>query len=219
MTQQCDTIVAVSRTRGDAALPLRTRTPCSWAGQVLRHPLALLNDHAHLEKKAAANALELLGRRPENGDKALDDRWVSVMTSVARDEIEHLGTVVRLLTRRGGQLSNVHRNPYAAALRRLVRLGAGPQELVDRLLVSALIELRSCERFSVLADHDGDRELSKLYRGLSASEQGHYLAFVNFARGVGQEKQVAQRWGQMLEAEAQIMSAQSAGPRMHSGVL
>ena len=218
MDRRCDTIVVVNRTRGDAALPLKTRTPRSWAQQVLRDPVALLNDHAHLEKKAAANALELLGRRPVQGNKALNDRWGSVMTGMARDEIEHLSTVIRLLARRGGQLSNVHRNPYAAALRRLVRLGAGPQELVDRLLVSALIELRSCERFAVLAEHGDDRELSRLYRGLSVSEKGHYLVFVRFARDTGQEKQVTQRWDQMLEAEARIMAAQSAGPRMHSGV-
>src|SRR2546421_2525429 len=133
----------------DTDLPLRYITPTSWAVDVLAHPLELLNDHAHLEKKAASNAIELVNRYPEPNPP---ENWVSAMTAIARDEVEHLAVVTRLLARRGGRLSRQHGNPYASELRALVRKGEGPSELVDRLLVSALIEARSCERFKLLAD-------------------------------------------------------------------
>src|SRR5215212_625459 len=100
----------------DADLPLRHPTPPRWAPEVLRHPLELLNDHAHLEKKAAANALELLNRWPEPSPP---EAWVAAMTAVARDEVEHLATVSRLLARRGGRLTKSHSNPYANALHAL----------------------------------------------------------------------------------------------------
>src|SRR5215210_41194 len=133
----------------DAELPLRYQTPPLWAREVLSRPLELLNDHAHLEKKAAANALELLNRWPEPSPP---ENWVTAMTAVARDEVEHLAIVCRILARRGGRLTKQHSNPYAGALRALVRQGTGRGELVDRLMVSALIEARSCERFRLLGE-------------------------------------------------------------------
>src|SRR6476661_7391883 len=113
----------------DADLPLRYITPAPWAASALRDPLALLNDHAHLEKKAATNALELLNRWPEPNPP---ENWVAAMTAVARDEVEHLATVSRLLARRGGRLTKQHANPYASELHKLVRKGQGPAELIDR---------------------------------------------------------------------------------------
>src|SRR6185369_8211374 len=100
----------------ETQLPLKYRTPGSWAVGVLARPLELLNDHAHLEKKAATNALELLNRWPE---PAPPENWVAAMTAVARDEVEHLATVSRLLSRRGGRLTKSHSNPYANALHAL----------------------------------------------------------------------------------------------------
>src|SRR4051794_858931 len=91
-------------------LPLRYRTPAHWALHVLARPLELLNDHAHLERKAATNALELLNRWPEPNPP---ENWVAAMTAVARDEVEHLATVSRLLARRGGRLTKSHANPHA----------------------------------------------------------------------------------------------------------
>lgn len=202
----------------DADLPLHLVTPLAWAECVLEDPLTLLNDHAHLERKAAGNALELMHRWP---DPDPPDHWVKAMTSIARDEVEHLAIVTRLLARRGGTLTRNHKNHYALALRDLVRLGDGPLELIDRLLVSALIEARSCERFALLAaaiEIDADPELVKLYRALWASERGHYLVFLDLAYGVVERDIVDQRWHEMLEREAEIMRAQATGARIHSWI-
>jgi tRNA-(ms[2]io[6]A)-hydroxylase len=201
--------------RTDDELPLRYQTPPAWATAVLREPLALLNDHAHLEKKAAGNALELLNRWPEPNPP---ENWVSAMTAVARDEVEHLALVCRLLARRGGKLTKQHRNEYAMELRQHVRSGKGKEELVDRLMISALIEARSCERFKLLAEATADdSELQKLYKGLWASEHGHYRTFIQLAEQIMPARDVRERWNEMLDLEAQIAAQQSSGPRMHSG--
>src|ERR1019366_6942739 len=139
-------------------LPLHSRTPVEWARAVLADPIRLLIDHAFLEKKAATNALELLTRWP--GEWM--DGWVETMTGVARDEAAHLAQVTRILLRRGGRLDRVHKNPYANSLRLLVGKG-DPAEILDRLLVSAVIEVRSCERFAVLASITADAELAAFY--------------------------------------------------------
>ncbi|MDH3584331.1 MAG: DUF2202 domain-containing protein, partial [Phycisphaerae bacterium] len=195
-------------------LPLRSFTPDAWARQVLRRPLELLSDHAHLEKKAAANALELVSRWPQPDPP---EQWVAAMTAIAREETEHLGQVNRLLNRRGGRLSRHHRNPYAAALRELVRRGQGANELMDRLMVSALIEARSAERFEVLGRITEDRELQRLYRDLWASEHGHYRTFLNLAQPLAPAAEFEQRWQDLLDAEARILADQPPGPRMHGG--
>jgi tRNA-(ms[2]io[6]A)-hydroxylase len=197
------------------ALPLHSRTPPEWARAVLADPIRLLIDHAFLERKAAANAMELLTRWPSDGV----DGWVETMTSVARDEAAHLAQVTRILTSRGGRLDRGHSNPYAKSLRMLVRKG-DQDEILDRLLVSALIEVRSCERFAVLAaGASADPELAALYRGLFLSEFGHYKVFLALARKIAKPAVVERRWQEMLAAEARILGEQAAGPRIHSGHL
>jgi tRNA 2-(methylsulfanyl)-N6-isopentenyladenosine37 hydroxylase len=195
---------------------------------VLTDPIALLADHAFLEKKAALNALQLLERWPQEWVPG----WVETMTSVARDEAAHLAQVTRLLLRRGGRLGRTHKNPYANALRDLVRKGESIPEAVDRLFVSALIEARSCERFSVLAQAAEDPELAALYKALFSSEFGHYKIFLRLANKIERHNRVRahrpngplcaaeneSRWQEMLQAEARIIAEQEPGPRIHSGV-
>jgi tRNA-(ms[2]io[6]A)-hydroxylase len=195
-----------------AALPLHSRTPIEWGRAVLADPIALLVDHAFLEKKAANNAMELMTHWPSDWFPG----WVEAMTAVARDEAAHLAQVVRLLTRRGGRLGRIHKNPYADALRKLVRKGEAA-EILDRLFVSALIELRSCERFAVLAAASDDAELAAFYRALFASEMGHYKLFLKLAHKIGPKAATEARWGHMLASEARILAEQTTGPRIHSG--
>jgi tRNA-(ms[2]io[6]A)-hydroxylase len=195
------------------ALPLHSRTPMEWGRSVLTHPISLLVDHAFLEKKAASNAMDMLTRWPNEWL----DGWVEAMTSVARDEAVHLAQVTRILLDRGGRLDRTHKNPYANSLRLLVRKGESA-EVLDRLLVAALIEVRSCERFSVLASTSADVELASFYRALYSSELGHYKVFLNLARKFTAQPALDARWLQMLAAEATILSQQEPGPRIHSGL-
>jgi tRNA-(ms[2]io[6]A)-hydroxylase len=197
-------------------LPLLSWTPDGWAEVALRDPLALLSDHAHLEKKAAANALELVNRWPE---PSCPEEWTQTLAGIASDEAAHLNSVVRLLNERGGRLERAHRNDYARRLRQHVRKGRGHEELLDRLLVSALIELRSCERFEILARHceDRDPELARLYKRLWSSEFGHYRVFLRLAEWVVAPPEVEARWRELLRSEAETIAVQPPGPRMHSG--
>lgn len=201
---------------GREELPLLSRTPDEWAAVALRDPLALLSDHAYLEKKAAANALELLNRWPE---PSRPEEWTQTLAAIASDEAAHLSGVVRLLTDRGGRLDRAHRNDYARQLRQHVRKGRGHEDLLDRLLVSALIELRSCERFEILARHceDPDPVLARFYQRLWSSEFGHYRVFLRLAERVVAADEVEARWREMLRIEAETIAAQPPGPRMHSG--
>lgn len=199
-----------------ADLPLLYQTPKAWAAQVLQQPLALLNDHAHLERKAASNALEMLSRWPEPSPP---ENWVQTMTAVARDEVEHLAVVCRILSRRGGELTKNHTNSYAKSLHNHVRRGR-TGHLLDRLIISALIEARSCERFALLAESADDTELSRLYKGLWASEAGHYRVFLQLARDLPDPREdVETRWREFLEIEADLIQQQPAEPIMHGSVM
>lgn len=196
------------------SLPLRHRTEPGWAPRVLREPLDLLSDQAYLEKKAANNALEFLNLWP--GPQA-PPHWLASVSSIAQDEATHMRMVLKLLEKRGGKLARTHKNPYALDLRACVRRGRGLLDLADRLLVSALIEARSCERFERLAEACGDAELGKFYAGLLKSENGHYRLFLDMAKKVLPAKEVEARWDKLLDMEAGIIRAQPPGPRIHSG--
>ncbi len=128
-----------------------------------------------------------------------------------------MGLVLRLLEKRGGKLPKTHRNPYALALQQWVRKGKGSDELADRLLISALIEARSCERFERLAEAAPDGELARFFGSLVKSEKGHYQIFIGMAGSVLAEEKVSARWKYLAEKEAEIIETQPAGPRVHSG--
>jgi tRNA 2-(methylsulfanyl)-N6-isopentenyladenosine37 hydroxylase len=199
----------------EVTLPLRSQTPVKWAVDALQHPLALLSDHAFLERKAANNALELMTKWP--GDYVTG--WVETLAAIARDEAAHLAQVSRVLTKRGGRLNRVHKNSYANELRLHVRKGSAG-EILDRLFVSALIEARSCERFGVLAEaaQAADPELAKFYRALYSSELGHYKVFLKLATRISKRDVADPRWQEWLDCEATILAQQEPGPRIHSGV-
>ena len=202
-------------------------TPPAWAAGVLGAPQALLADHAHLERKAASNALDLLSRWPVptqiDGSHAHAEAagvWTRTLTRIARDESQHLVQVLDLLHARGGAMTRHHENAYAAALHRHVRRGQGLDDLMDRLLVAALIECRSVERFCLLAAKADDGALTRLYGGLEASERGHHASFLRLALllpGLAPEG-VGSRYATLLDAEAEIMAAAPPGPGIHSGI-
>ena len=193
-------------------LCLKVPTDDSWAAAAMRDVDATLVDHAHCELKAASNALSLVGRHPGDAELA------QVLSEVAREEIDHFQRVVALLAARGVAMGPPPVDAYAAALRRAAgALARGPAltALVDRLLVAAIIEARSCERFQLLADtaRDGDATLHALWRELLASEARHYRTFVDLAvRAAGGDRvTVTQRLDQLAEAEGAIVTALARG--------
>ncbi len=200
-------------------LCLKVPTDDSWAAAAMRDVDATLVDHAHCELKAASNALSLVGRHPGDAELA------QVLSGVAREEIDHFQRVVALLAARGVAMGPPPVDAYAAALRRAAgALARGPAltPLVDRLLVAAIIEARSCERFQLLAEtaagtvagtEERDAALHTLWRELLASEARHYRTFVDLAvRAAGGDRAgVTQRLDQLAEAEGAIVIALARG--------
>lgn len=195
-----------------ATLPLAWWTPVDWADAVLADERALLADHAQLEREAARNALALMRRAPAHVDALT---WTTRLNAVARDEVSHLGQVTARLADRGGELPRGFSNPYARGLRDLVRPGGGHDEVVDLLLVSALIECRSCERFAHLAATDHD--LAPFFGSLMASELGHHRLFLTLAGWVAGDEGATRRWQELLVAEGEVAAGQPPGPRIHAG--
>jgi tRNA 2-(methylsulfanyl)-N6-isopentenyladenosine37 hydroxylase len=187
---------------------LRSATDDAWAAKAVRDLDAVLVDHAHCEMKAATNAMSLVVRHP--GDLAL----VRALTEIAREELEHFALVVERLERRGLALGAPPVDDYAADLRRAMNALPASEVplLVDRLLVGALIEARSCERFKLLLGAlPPDAELRPFYEELFACEARHYRTYVDLAlRAAGPLRdEVERRLDRLAEAEARIASALS----------
>lgn len=191
---------------------LRVPTGPEWARAAVADLDAVLVDHAHCEMKAASNAMSLVVRHP--GDMAL----VRELAELAREEMDHFVRVVAILAERGLALGPPPVDTYAAELRRRVAevsRGSSLPAVVDRLLVGALIEARSCERFKLLLaalPADAPAEMRALYTELFAAEARHYRAYVELAvRVAGEERRpdvearlevVAEQEGKVVEALA-----------------
>lgn len=178
-------------------LRLRCATSPAWLPRVLGALDAVLVDHAHCEKKACANALSLLQAYPDVPGLPL------TMARLAREEAAHLVRVLALLERRGLELGPDAGDPYAQGLRTLVRTGSLPRRL-DRLLVAAIIEARSCERLALLGSALPEPELQRLYTELARSEDGHQRLFLQLAERAHGEA-AGPRLETLLEAEAALV--------------
>ena len=194
------------------AFQLAWETPTSWVERISEHTLELLEDHAHCELRAAASAQAIISKRPRSRE------LVKSLGIVASEELEHFNQVVEILHARGGQLGAAQNNPYAAGLLSGTSSRQG-EVLLDRLLVSSLIEARSLERFVLLSRHLPDAELRDLYQSLVGSEAGHRALFVHLAREHYPAKRVDERLAEFIEHEANVVSNLPFSPRMHSGVV
>ena len=190
-------------------LCLKVPSDPGWAAAALRDLDAVLVDHAHCEMKAASNALSLAARHP------VSLTLVRALTDLARDEIEHFQRVLGFLEARGLPLGSPVVDTYAADLRKacgaLPRKDA-PPPIVDRLLVSALIEARSCERFKLLMVALGplrDPELYAFYAELFAAEARHYQVLVDLAieAAEGDAARVLARLALLSDSEGEIVRA------------
>ena len=196
--------------RGVAAF-LAAETPQRWIEEACARLPELLLDHANCELKAASTALALIYRYPER--RKLADR----MSRLAREELRHFEQVMRTLDAFDVPFRRLTASRYAAALNEAVRADE-PERLLDKLLVGALIEARSCERFAVLAPQLPGR-LAEFYRGLLASEARHfehYLAFARSETGVGGHA-LETRLAQLKAVEARLVVSPDPEFRFHSG--
>ena len=193
-------------------LCLTVATDAGWLAAAARDLDAVLVDHAHCEMKAASHALSLVARHP--GDFELS----RALTALARDEIDHFDRVVVFIERRGLSLGHPPIDEYAASLRREAsRLPRdGTPLLADRLLVAALIEARSCERFKLLLGAaSGDAELLAFYEELFTCEARHFRTYTDLARRAcgGDEGLVARRLRMVAEIEGGIVASRLGAPR------
>jgi len=189
---------------------LRSRTSPAWVARVEERPIELLSDHAHCELRAAASAQQLIVKHVQ------DSRLVQRMSAIAREELEHFELVLDVLSKRGATLLPARANPYAEGLL-AARSHRKEELLLDRLLVSSLIEARSLERFLLLAEHLRDRELAAFYRALVPSEASHQALFVELAREHYAPERVRERLEELLGVEARVLAALPFEARMHSG--
>lgn len=193
-------------------LPLAQATQPAWIEAARRATATILLDHAHCEKRAASTAVGFLFRYPERAALA------QALAKVAREELIHFERVLSELTRRGLHLKRLAPSSYGAELYRYVRSWQ-PAKLVDELLVSALIEARSCERFALLADAlaDEDPQLAALYRELGPSETRHAALYLELAEQVAPREDVLARLSTLAAREAAIVAAPGAAVRLHAG--
>ena len=191
---------------------LAAPTPAAWADAAARDPLALLSDHAHCELKAAANAMTLLKRNPTRPGLALR------LMPLVREETEHLHRVLRELDQRGSHLDHDTPNPYASRLQGTARTTSRHgQAYLDALLVSALIELRSHERFECLAACPALADLHPLYAALREAEARHGELFTRLALEAHDEELVEARFAELAQVESTVLAELAPGSRVHSG--
>ena len=190
-------------------LHLQSTSSERWLHQVDRHLNEILIDHAHCEQKAASTAMDLMFDYVENEDLCRE------MSEIVREELEHFQLVRNLLKQRAVKFVRLKPSTYGRKLKELVHRQE-PQRAVDRLLVGALIEARSCERFVLLRDHLQDMQLKEFYGSLYESEARHHATYVRLAKQFGSESEVNARLQELAVAEAEIIAQGCELPRMHS---
>ncbi len=190
-------------------LCLHSRTQDAWLQRAIAGTDDVLIDHAHCERKAATNALNLLGRFPDHAELQ------TPLLALAREELEHFELVLGLLAARGTPLKAQAPTGYQARLFELVR-GGMPDKLVDSLLCGALIEARSCERFRLLSEQHPDAELRQAFRSLLESEARHHSVFVRLAEMQAPREVVRARLEELAQQEVAILERVPPLARIHS---
>ena len=193
-------------------LGLKLLTDPRWANIAEDNLEAILTDHAWCEQKAATNAITIITINSEFPDLVTD------MLALAKEEIEHFQMVHEIILKRGLTLGRECKDEYVGELAKYMKqsnTGSRVSGLVERLLFSAMIEARSCERFKVLSENINDPELSVFYRELMESEASHYTTFITYARKYGIGIDVEKRWREWLEFEASIISKYGKSQTVH----
>jgi len=192
-------------------LKLQLPTDPRWATLVDANLEDILVDHAYCEQKAASSCISLIIQFPER------TKLVETLTPIVAEEWEHFSRVLSQLRKRGFTLGKKRTDAYVVALSKHERKGDRiERQLMDKLLINALIEARSCERFKTLWKNLQDEELKQFYYELMASEAGHYVTFIKLAKEYMPDEVVKARWEELLQIEAGIISSMEVrADRMH----
>ena len=192
-------------------LNLQLPTDPRWVDIAAMNIEDILVDHAYCEQKAASSCISLILRFPDL------DHLVEVLSPVVAEEWEHFERVMVQIRKRGFKFGWPRKDEYVIALLGFVKKGGSRmQQLTEQLLMNALIEARSCERFKLLWKNLEDEELKGFYYELMVSEAGHYVNFISLARHYYPEEKVNARWAEWLAFEAEVLSTIDVrGDRMH----
>jgi tRNA-(ms[2]io[6]A)-hydroxylase len=209
VSQRREAAAAARFARATGETSLRAATPRAWVEAARADLPTLLVDHSNCEKKAASTAMALIFAYPE-------DRTLGVALSrLAREELKHFEQVERLMKRL--EVPHVRLKPgrYASELRKLVRTHE-PKRKLDLMIVHALIEARSCERFRLLSKHLPG-EVRELYAQLEGSEARHFEMYLQFAEREFEAAEIAQRLEVIATREAELATSPDLELRFHSG--
>lgn len=190
-------------------LHLAQRTDDDWFDRIADDLDAILIDHAHLEKRAASTALAMVFRYTSKMTLARE------LSRVVREEMEHFELMLDVLEARGIEFGQLDPAPYAKQLVKQIRTHE-PQTLLDKLLVAALIEARSCERFQILGRRLPDPALRELYADLAAQEARHHTLYTGLARQYFPADEVQVRLDELAAVETAAIEASAGWARLHS---
>ena len=191
-------------------LGLKLPTDPRWVNIVSQNIEEILTDHAWCEQKAVSNSMSLVISYPEYTE------LVDEMLQIAKEELAHFEMVHQKIKDRGLVLGKERRDEYVNDLYSFMRKGYKREiALIDRLLFSALIEARSCERFKILSEQIKDEDLKSFYRELMISEATHYTTFLSYARKYAGKEDVEKRWQEWLTFEAEIIGKYGKKETMH----
>ena len=191
-------------------LGLQFETETSWTEIAKKDLQQILTDHAFLEQKAASNAVSIIINYSE------ETALVQAMSEIAIEEMQHFKMVHNFMVKRGMVLGREQKNDYAIQLQKFfTKTKDRTNALVQRLLIAALIEARSCERFKVFSENMEDAELSQFYKDLMISEANHYTLFLGFARQYQEREIVDKKWNALLAFEAEIMKNRGTTAKVH----
>jgi tRNA-(ms[2]io[6]A)-hydroxylase len=191
-------------------LHLSAETDPEWASRAVLAIDTILLDHAHLEKKAASTAVNLIFRYPDH------TALMRPLSELAREELDHFEQVLSVLEDRGIRFARIKPSPYAARLTEIVR-AQEPERLLDTLITCAFIEARSCERMKILSDHLDDPKLKTFYGSLLASEAKHHRTYLDLAESIFDPSLVASRTAEISAHEASVIRGVPKEPRLHNG--
>ena len=191
-------------------LHLKLETDPRWANIAESNIEEILTDHAWCEQKAATNAITIITLNSEHTDLVTD------LLVLAQEELEHFQMVHDIIKERGYKLGRERKDSYVNELYKFMNKGGNRlQSMIDRLLFSAMIEARSCERFKLLSEKLKDPKLSKFYHDLMISEAGHYTTFIGFARKYGNGIDVDKRWKELVEYESVVIKSYGKAETIH----